>query len=159
MSTSRAARARCNGTPADFYGATSPQARRWWRAGLESGAARQPSPTALGLLSLSRGTGLSLETGWWRCDHGEIFMSPRATSRRGRSRQVTRFWQLATDNVWRGDSINGRSPSFTERFPFPGACEGWRMGTSLMAALKRSSKSALMIETATDSCGMFTSVA
>jgi len=36
--------------------------------------------------------------------------------------QITRFWQLATDNVWRGDSISTDDlPKFTERFAyFPG---------------------------------------
>ena len=53
--------------------------------------------------------------------------------------QIVRFWQLATDNVWRGDSISPDDlPRFTERFPyFPGGLtvtrlDGW--GTSLIGS-------------------------
>ena len=36
--------------------------------------------------------------------------------------EITRFWQLATENVWRGDSVTMDDlPRFTERFAyFPG---------------------------------------
>jgi alkanesulfonate monooxygenase SsuD/methylene tetrahydromethanopterin reductase-like flavin-dependent oxidoreductase (luciferase family) len=51
--------------------------------------------------------------------------------------QITRFWQLGTDNVWRGESVSGDAlPKFTERFPyFPGGLTVKRLdewGTSLI---------------------------
>lgn len=53
--------------------------------------------------------------------------------------QITRFWQLATDNVWRGDSVSADDlPKFTERFPyFPGGLTAKRLdewGTSLIGS-------------------------
>jgi alkanesulfonate monooxygenase SsuD/methylene tetrahydromethanopterin reductase-like flavin-dependent oxidoreductase (luciferase family) len=53
--------------------------------------------------------------------------------------QITRFWQLATDNVWRGDSISTDDlPKFTERFAyFPGGLTVKRLdewGTSLIGS-------------------------
>ena len=33
--------------------------------------------------------------------------------------ELTRFWQLATDNFWRGETISSDSlPKFTERYPY-----------------------------------------
>jgi alkanesulfonate monooxygenase SsuD/methylene tetrahydromethanopterin reductase-like flavin-dependent oxidoreductase (luciferase family) len=51
--------------------------------------------------------------------------------------EITRFWQLATDNVWRGDTVTPEDlPRFTERFVyFPGGLTLKRMdewGTSLI---------------------------
>jgi alkanesulfonate monooxygenase SsuD/methylene tetrahydromethanopterin reductase-like flavin-dependent oxidoreductase (luciferase family) len=53
--------------------------------------------------------------------------------------QITRFWQLATDNVWRGDFVSSDDlPKFTERFPyFPGGLTVKRLdewGTSLIGS-------------------------
>ncbi len=53
--------------------------------------------------------------------------------------QIARFWQLATDNVWRGDSVPGDDlPKLTERFPyFPGGLTVKRLnewGTSLIGS-------------------------
>jgi len=53
--------------------------------------------------------------------------------------QITRFWQLATDNVWRGDSVSiDDLPKFTERFAyFPGGLTVKRLdewGTSLIGS-------------------------
>jgi alkanesulfonate monooxygenase SsuD/methylene tetrahydromethanopterin reductase-like flavin-dependent oxidoreductase (luciferase family) len=68
--------------------------------------------------------------------------------------QITRFWQLATDNVWRGDSISTDAlPKFTERFPyFPGGLNVARLdewGTSLIGSPDTVIKKArVMIETA-----------
>jgi alkanesulfonate monooxygenase SsuD/methylene tetrahydromethanopterin reductase-like flavin-dependent oxidoreductase (luciferase family) len=53
--------------------------------------------------------------------------------------QITRFWQLATDNFWRGDSISSDElPKFTERYAyFPGGLSLKKMdewGTSLIGS-------------------------
>jgi alkanesulfonate monooxygenase SsuD/methylene tetrahydromethanopterin reductase-like flavin-dependent oxidoreductase (luciferase family) len=67
--------------------------------------------------------------------------------------QITRFWQLATDNVWRGDSVSiDDLPKFTERFPyFPGGLTVKRLdewGTSLIGSPDTVIKKArAMIET------------
>ena len=77
--------------------------------------------------------------------------------------EITRFWQLATDNVWRGNSITTDDlPRFTERFAyFPGGLTVKRMdewGTSLIGNPETVLKKARqMIETARPDClvGMF----
>ena len=77
--------------------------------------------------------------------------------------QIIRFWQLATDNFWRGDSLSeGDLPKFTERFPyFPGGLTVKRLdewGTSLIGSPTTVVKKArAMIETAKPDClvGMF----
>jgi alkanesulfonate monooxygenase SsuD/methylene tetrahydromethanopterin reductase-like flavin-dependent oxidoreductase (luciferase family) len=53
--------------------------------------------------------------------------------------EITRFWQLATDNVWRGDSVSPDDlPKFTERLAyFPGGLTVKRLdewGTSLIGS-------------------------
>jgi alkanesulfonate monooxygenase SsuD/methylene tetrahydromethanopterin reductase-like flavin-dependent oxidoreductase (luciferase family) len=68
--------------------------------------------------------------------------------------QIARFWQLATDNFWRGDSVTKDDlPRFTERFPyFPGGLTVERLnewGTSLIGNPDTVIKKAReMIETA-----------
>jgi alkanesulfonate monooxygenase SsuD/methylene tetrahydromethanopterin reductase-like flavin-dependent oxidoreductase (luciferase family) len=68
--------------------------------------------------------------------------------------QIIRFWQLATDNVWRGDSVSSDDlPKFTERFPyFPGGLTVKRLdewGTSLIGSPQTVvTKARAMIETA-----------
>ena len=77
--------------------------------------------------------------------------------------QITRFWQLATDNVWRGDSVSPEDlPRFTERFAyFPGGLNVKKLdewGTSLIGSPETVVKKARqMIETARPDClvGMF----
>lgn len=77
--------------------------------------------------------------------------------------QIVRFWQLATDNFWRGDSLSGDDlPKFTERFPyFPGGLTVKRLdewGTSLIGSPDTVIKKAReMIQTAKPDClvGMF----
>jgi alkanesulfonate monooxygenase SsuD/methylene tetrahydromethanopterin reductase-like flavin-dependent oxidoreductase (luciferase family) len=77
--------------------------------------------------------------------------------------ELTRFWQLATDNVWRGESISTEDlPRFTERFfYFPGGLSVTRMnewGTSLIGSPETVlSKARVMIDTARPDClvGMF----
>ena len=76
---------------------------------------------------------------------------------------LTRVWQLATDNYWRGDFVSGDDlPKFTERFPyFPGGLTVKRLdewGTSLIGSPDTVIKKArAMIETARPDClvGMF----
>jgi alkanesulfonate monooxygenase SsuD/methylene tetrahydromethanopterin reductase-like flavin-dependent oxidoreductase (luciferase family) len=77
--------------------------------------------------------------------------------------QITRFWQLATDNVWRGDSVSPDDlPKFTQRFAyFPGGLNLKRLdewGTSLIGSPETVARKAReMIATARPDClvGMF----
>jgi alkanesulfonate monooxygenase SsuD/methylene tetrahydromethanopterin reductase-like flavin-dependent oxidoreductase (luciferase family) len=77
--------------------------------------------------------------------------------------QIIRFWQLATDNFWRGDNLSEDDlPKFTERVPyFPGGLTVKRLdewGTSLIGSPATVVKKArAMIETAKPDClvGMF----
>ncbi len=77
--------------------------------------------------------------------------------------EISRFWQLATDNVWRGESVAPEElPRLTERFPyFPGGLTVQRLnewGTSLIGSPESVLKKArAMIETARPDClvGMF----
>jgi len=77
--------------------------------------------------------------------------------------EITRFWQLASDNFWRGDTISPDSlPKHTERYPyFPGGLTLQKMeewGTSLIGSPDTVIKKARqMIETAKPDClvGMF----
>jgi alkanesulfonate monooxygenase SsuD/methylene tetrahydromethanopterin reductase-like flavin-dependent oxidoreductase (luciferase family) len=77
--------------------------------------------------------------------------------------QITRFWQLATDNVWRGESVSPDDlPKFTQRFAyFPGGLNLERLdewGTSLIGSPETvTNKAREMIETARPDClvGMF----
>jgi alkanesulfonate monooxygenase SsuD/methylene tetrahydromethanopterin reductase-like flavin-dependent oxidoreductase (luciferase family) len=68
--------------------------------------------------------------------------------------EICRFWQLATDNVWRGDTIAPESlPKYTERYAyFPGGLTLQKMnewGTSLIGSPETVLKKARsMIETA-----------
>lgn len=77
--------------------------------------------------------------------------------------QLARFWQLATDNFWRGDSVPlDDLPKFTERYPyFPGGLTVKRLdewGTSLIGSPDTVIRKArTMIEAAKPDClvGMF----
>ena len=68
--------------------------------------------------------------------------------------EIARFWQLATDNVWRGDTVSPESlPKYTERYAyFPGGLTVQKMnewGTSLIGSPETVVKKARsMIETA-----------
>ncbi|MGH7886521.1 MAG: LLM class flavin-dependent oxidoreductase [Candidatus Binatia bacterium] len=68
--------------------------------------------------------------------------------------ELTRFWQLATENFWRGDSVSGDDlPRFTERYVYyPGGLTVKRLdewGTSLIGSPETVIKKArAMIETA-----------
>ena len=113
--------------PPIYYGATSPDspamvARRGWNLALS----RQP------LANCARAIKAYREE---RAKHPELPGSGNAIMVRdiyvaGSDEQawreagpeLTRFWQLATDNFWHGDSVSPESlPKFTERYPyFPG---------------------------------------
>jgi len=77
--------------------------------------------------------------------------------------QLIRFWQLATDNVWRGDSVSTDDlPRLTERYPYyPGGLTVERLdewGTSLIGSPDTVIKKArAMLATAKPDClvGMF----
>jgi len=154
--------------PPIYYGATSPDspamvARRGWNLALS----RQPLANCARAIKSYRDH---------RAEHGELTGTGDAimvrdvyvadTDQQARAEatpEITRFWQLATDNVWRGDSVNGRDlPKFTERFAyFPGGLTVERLdewGTSLIGSPETVVKKAReMIETARPDClvGMF----
>jgi alkanesulfonate monooxygenase SsuD/methylene tetrahydromethanopterin reductase-like flavin-dependent oxidoreductase (luciferase family) len=113
--------------PPIYYGATSPDspamvARRGWNLALS----RQP------LANCARAIKSYREE---RAKHPELPGSGNAImvrdiyvadsdeqAWREAGPELTRFWQLATDNFWRGDIVSPESlPKFTERYPyFPG---------------------------------------
>lgn len=72
--------------------------------------------------------------------------------------QLTRFWQLATDNFWRGDSVSPEDlPKFTERYAYyPGGLNIKKLdewGTSLIGSPETVIKKArTMIEIAKPDC-------
>ena len=154
--------------PPVYYGATSPDsppmvARRGWNLALS----RQP------LANCARAIKSYREE---RAKHGNLTGSGDAIMVRDiyvaatdeqawqeAPPQITRFWQLATDNVWRGDFVTPDDlPKFTERFAyFPGGLSLKRLdewGTSLIGSPETVIKKAReMIETARPDClvGMF----
>jgi alkanesulfonate monooxygenase SsuD/methylene tetrahydromethanopterin reductase-like flavin-dependent oxidoreductase (luciferase family) len=77
--------------------------------------------------------------------------------------ELARFWQLAGDNFWRGESLTADDlPRFTERYVyFPGGLTTKRLdewGTSLIGSPETViEKARVMIETARPDClvGMF----
>jgi alkanesulfonate monooxygenase SsuD/methylene tetrahydromethanopterin reductase-like flavin-dependent oxidoreductase (luciferase family) len=154
--------------PPIYYGATSPEspamvARRGWNLALS----RQP------LANCARAIKAYREE---RAKYGKLPGSGDAIMVRDiylaesdeqaiaeAAPQITRFWQLATDNVWRGESVSTEDlPRFTERFAyFPGGLNITRLdewGTSLIGKPETVIKKArAMIETARPDClvGMF----
>lgn len=145
--------------PPIYYGATSPDspamvARRGWNLALS----RQP------LANCSRAIQAYRDE---RARHPDLPGSGNAImvrdvyiadtdeqAWRDASREITRFWQLATDNYWRGETVSPDDlPKFTERFPyFPGGLTVKRLdewGTSLIGSPASVIKKARsMIETA-----------
>ena len=145
--------------PPIYYGATSPEspamvARRGWNLALS----RQPLANCARAIKSYRDE---------RAKHGELPGMGNAIMVRDiyvadtdeqawkeAPPQITRFWQLATDNVWRGDSVcTDDLPKFTERFPyFPGGLNVKRLdewGTSLIGSPDTVIKKArTMVETA-----------
>lgn len=144
--------------PPIYYGATSPEspamvARRGWNLALS----RQPLANCARAISAYRAERAALG----KTDGGDAIMVRDIyvadTDEKAWAEapaQITRFWQLATDNVWRGDSISTDDLSkFTERFPyFPGGLTVKRLdewGTSLIGSPETVIKKARsMIETA-----------
>jgi alkanesulfonate monooxygenase SsuD/methylene tetrahydromethanopterin reductase-like flavin-dependent oxidoreductase (luciferase family) len=145
--------------PPIYYGATSPDspamvARRGWNLALS----RQPLANCARAINAYReerakhaalpGTGNAIMVrDIYVADTDEQALKEAIP-------QITRFWQLATDNVWRGDSVSSDAlPKFTERFPyFPGGLNVERLdewGTSLIGSPDTVIKKArVMIETA-----------
>jgi alkanesulfonate monooxygenase SsuD/methylene tetrahydromethanopterin reductase-like flavin-dependent oxidoreductase (luciferase family) len=154
--------------PPIYYGATSPDspamvARKGWNLALS----RQPLANCAKAITAYRAE---------RAKHADLSGKGDAImvrdiyvadsderAWREATPQLTRFWQLATDNYWRGDSVSGDDlPKFTERFPyFPGGLTVKRLdewGTSLIGSPDTVIKKAReMIQTARPDClvGMF----
>ena len=130
--------------PPIYYGATSPDspamvARRGWNLALS----RQPLSNCARAIQAYREE---------RAKHPDLPGSGNAImvrdvyvaetdeqAWREAGPEITRFWQLATDNFWRGDKLFPESlPKFTERYPyFPGGLTVQKMnewGTSLIGS-------------------------
>jgi len=130
--------------PPIYYGATSPDspamvARRGWNLALS----RQPlANCAKAIRSYRDERAKHAEL----CGNGDAIMvrdiyvaDSDEQAWREAGPQITRFWQLATDNFWRGESVSPESlPKFTERYPyFPGGLTVQKMdewGTSLIGS-------------------------
>ena len=154
--------------PPIYYGATSPEspsmvARRGWNLALS----RQPLANCAKAIAKYRAERAALETppgGGDAIMVRDIYIAETDEQAWAEAApEITRFWQLATDNVWRGNSITTDDlPRFTERFAyFPGGLTVKRMdewGTSLIGNPETVLKKARqMIETARPDClvGMF----
>jgi alkanesulfonate monooxygenase SsuD/methylene tetrahydromethanopterin reductase-like flavin-dependent oxidoreductase (luciferase family) len=154
--------------PPIYYGATSPDspamvARRGWNLALS----RQPLANcarAIKSYREERGKHENLPGNGNAIMVRDIYVADTdEEALREAVPQITRFWQLATDNVWRGDSVSPEDlPRFTERFAyFPGGLNVKRLdewGTSLIGSPETVTKKACqMIETARPDClvGMF----
>ena len=130
--------------PPIYYGATSPDspamvARRGWNLALS----RQPLRNCARAIQGYReerakhsdlpGTGNAIMV-------RDIYVAETDEQAwREAGPEITRFWQLATDNFWRGDTLSPESlPKFTERYPyFPGGLTVQKMnewGTSLIGS-------------------------
>jgi alkanesulfonate monooxygenase SsuD/methylene tetrahydromethanopterin reductase-like flavin-dependent oxidoreductase (luciferase family) len=130
--------------PPIYYGATSPDspamvACRGWNLALS----RQPLSNCARAISAYREE---------RAKHAELTGTGNAImvrdiyvadsdeqAWREAGPEITRFWQLATENFWRGDTLSPESlPKFTERYPyFPGGLTIQKMnewGTSLIGS-------------------------
>jgi alkanesulfonate monooxygenase SsuD/methylene tetrahydromethanopterin reductase-like flavin-dependent oxidoreductase (luciferase family) len=145
--------------PPIYYGATSPEspamvARRGWNLALS----RQPLANcarAIRSYREERSKHRSLPGAGDAIMVRDIYVADTDEQARQEAvPQIARFWQLATDNVWRGDSVSPDTlPKLTERFPyFPGGLNVERLdewGTSLIGSpdtVVRKARS--MIETA-----------
>ncbi|MGH7870815.1 MAG: LLM class flavin-dependent oxidoreductase, partial [Candidatus Binatia bacterium] len=145
--------------PPIYYGASSPEspamvARRGWNLALS----RQPLANcaqAIKSYRAERAKHMNL-TG-----NGDVIMvrdiyvaDSDEQAWREAGPEIARFWQLATDNVWRGDAVSLESlPKYTERYAyFPGGLTLEKMnewGTSLIGSPETVLKQARsMIETA-----------
>lgn len=130
--------------PPIYYGATSPEspimvARRGWNLALS----RQPLANCARAIASyreerarrdhSNGTGDAIMVrDVYIADSDERAWKEAVP-------EIIRFWQLATDNVWRGESVSADDlPRFTGRFPyFPGGLTVEKLdvwGTSLIGS-------------------------
>jgi alkanesulfonate monooxygenase SsuD/methylene tetrahydromethanopterin reductase-like flavin-dependent oxidoreductase (luciferase family) len=130
--------------PPIYYGATSPDspamvARRGWNLALS----RQPLANCARAISAYRqerakhpdlpGTGNAIMV-------RDVYVANTDEQAwREAGPEITRFWQLARDNFWRGETVSPESlPKFTERYPyFPGGLTVQKMnewGTSLIGS-------------------------
>jgi len=144
--------------PPLYYGATSPEspvmvARQDWNLALS----RQPLANCARAIAAYRAERVALgkPAGGDAIMVRDIYVAgtnEQAWAEAGP--EITRFWQLATDNVWRGESVSPDDlPKFTERFAyFPGGLTLKRMdewGTSLIGSPGSViEKARAMIETA-----------
>jgi alkanesulfonate monooxygenase SsuD/methylene tetrahydromethanopterin reductase-like flavin-dependent oxidoreductase (luciferase family) len=154
--------------PPVYYGATSPDspsmvARRGWNLALS----RQPLANcarAIKSYREERAKHENLPGGGDAIMVRDVYVADTDEQAwREAPPQITRFWQLATDNVWRGDSVSPDDlPKFTQRFAyFSGGLNLKRLdewGTSLIGSPDTVIRKAReMIETARPDClvGMF----
>jgi alkanesulfonate monooxygenase SsuD/methylene tetrahydromethanopterin reductase-like flavin-dependent oxidoreductase (luciferase family) len=144
--------------PPIYYGATSPEspamvARRGWNLALS----RQPLSNCARAIAAYRAERAALGNppgGGDAIMVREIYVADSDEQAWVEAApEITRFWQLATDNVWCGEPITTDDlPRFTKRFPyFPGGLtleriEEW--GTSLIGSPETvTGKARGMIET------------
>jgi alkanesulfonate monooxygenase SsuD/methylene tetrahydromethanopterin reductase-like flavin-dependent oxidoreductase (luciferase family) len=154
--------------PPIYYGATSPEspafvARRGWNLAL----ARQPIANCARAIAAYRAELAALgkppESGDAILVRDIYVADTDEQAWTEAPLQITRFWQLATDNNWCRDPITTDDlPRFTKRFSyFPGGLTAERIqewGTSLIGSPETVLKKALgMIETARPDCfvGLF----
>ncbi len=144
--------------PPIYYGATSPDspamvARRGWNLALS----RQPLANCAKAIAKYRAERAAMGN----ANGGDAIMvrdvyvaDTDEQAWKEAIPEIARFWQLATDNVWRGESVSAEElPRFTERFPyFPGGLTAQRLnewGTSLIGSPETVVRKARqMIETA-----------
>jgi alkanesulfonate monooxygenase SsuD/methylene tetrahydromethanopterin reductase-like flavin-dependent oxidoreductase (luciferase family) len=154
--------------PPIYYGATSPEspamvARRGWNLALS----RQPLANCAKAIAAYRAERTSLghlNGGGDAIMVRDVYVAENDEQAwREAVPELTRFWQLAGDNFWRGDCVTADDlPRFTERYVyFPGGLTIQRLdewGTSLIGSPETVLKKArAMIEAARPDClvGMF----
>jgi alkanesulfonate monooxygenase SsuD/methylene tetrahydromethanopterin reductase-like flavin-dependent oxidoreductase (luciferase family) len=135
--------------PPIYYGATSPDspievARRGWNLALS----RQPLENCARAIEKYRAALAELEQeGGDAIMVREIYVADSDEQAWAEAApEITRFWQLATDNVWKGDPSPYELPRFTERFAyFPGGLTVDRLdewGVSLVGSPETVAKKA-----------------
>jgi alkanesulfonate monooxygenase SsuD/methylene tetrahydromethanopterin reductase-like flavin-dependent oxidoreductase (luciferase family) len=149
--------------PPIYYGATSPDspaivARRGWNLALS----RQPLPNCAKAIAAYRAARAALGNpngGGDAIMVRDVYVAETDEQAwREAVPQLARFWQLAGDNFWRGDSLTADDlPRLTERYVyFPGGLTSNRLdewGTSLIGSPETViNKARMMIETARPDC-------
>jgi alkanesulfonate monooxygenase SsuD/methylene tetrahydromethanopterin reductase-like flavin-dependent oxidoreductase (luciferase family) len=145
--------------PPIYYGATSPDspamvARRGWNLALS----RQPLPNCAKAIAAYRAARAALGNpngGGAAIMVRDIYVAETDEQAwREAVPQLVRFWQLAGDNFWRGESLTADDlPKFTERYAYyPGGLTSERLdewGTSLIGSpITVIKKAQAMIQTA-----------